>query len=48
MSDVVDEEEQEEQPRGPVVTVPTLNGPVTAPAEAASHWDLRIWGRRCW
>jgi hypothetical protein len=48
MSEVVDENEQqdEQEPaRGPTVTVPTLEGPVTAPAEAASHWDLRIWGR---
>ncbi|GAA2441487.1 hypothetical protein [Streptomyces glaucus] len=44
----MDEEEQrqDEQPAGgPVVTVPTLEGPVSAPAEAASHWDVRIWGR---
>jgi hypothetical protein len=41
-----DEQQQEEgQGGGPVVTVPTLDGPVTAPAEAASHWDLRIWGQ---
>lgn len=41
-----DEEQQDEQPAGgPVVTVPALDGPVTAPAEAASHWDERIWGR---
>lgn len=41
-----DEQQQEdEQVSGPVVTVPTLEGPVSAPAEAASHWDVRIWGR---
>ncbi|MFE1430373.1 hypothetical protein ACFW6C_33115 [Streptomyces fungicidicus] len=37
------DEQQDEQPRGPVVRVPSRVGPVEAPAEAASHWDERIW-----
>ncbi|WP_316740449.1 hypothetical protein [Streptomyces sp. MK7] len=43
MSETVDEEVQQEPTQGPVVTVPTLDGPVTAPAEVASQWDLRDW-----
>lgn len=45
MNEEEQQQEEQEPPAGPVVTVPTLEGPVTAPAEAASHWDLRIWGR---
>ncbi|WP_167533941.1 hypothetical protein [Streptomyces marokkonensis] len=48
MSKVVDGEEpqdEQEPATGPVTTVPTVEGPVQAPADAASHWDARIWGR---
>ncbi len=44
-----DDEKQDEAPaEGPAVTVPTPDGPVTAPVEAAMHWDRRVWRRSCW
>jgi hypothetical protein len=46
---LLDEQQGEVQESGgPVVTVPTWEGPVSVLAEAASHWDLRIWGPACW
>jgi hypothetical protein len=47
--DLPDEDEQEEEqaPRVPMVTVPGLNGeaPFQAPADVASQWDFRDWRR---